>query len=190
MINIVEIPPLRLDDYVRISSAFEIQKIFDIELPQNGLHGIHLHERDVYPYIKDYDLIDSPLNWPRRFNVKNWGFFLAMDGTEPVGGAIVSRGRTGMDIFKKRKDLSMLCDIRVQPQRRGQGIGKLLFHHAAAWSKARGCIHMKIETQNVNVGACHFYAAQGAHLGDIRRFAYHAEPAVAHEIQLIWYFDC
>ena len=89
-----------------------------------------------------------------------------------------------------RQDLAVLWDLRVQPQARGQGVGRSLFAQAVAWSKARGCAQMKIETQNTNVRACRFYAAQGARLGDMRRFAYRAEPSIAQEVQLIWYFDC
>jgi streptothricin acetyltransferase len=63
----------------------------------------------------------------------------------------------------------------------------LLFGYAAAWARARGCTQMKIETQNINVAACRFYAAMGAELGDIRRFAYRLEPLAAHEAQLNWY---
>ena len=85
------------------------------------------------------------------------------------------------------QDMSVLWDIRVIPEQRGQGIGKLLFEHAAAWSKAKGCVQMKIETQNVNVNACRFYEAQGAMLGDIRRFAYQHDHRVKDEIQLNWY---
>ena len=188
--EITEIPFTRLDDYARIPIAFEVRAVFDAELAQNGLGGMHFHERAVAPYIKDYDLLHSPLTWPRKFDLKNWGLFLAVDGGQPVGGAVVAWNTSGVDMLEGRSDLSVLWDIRVLPERRGQGLGGRLFQHAAAWSKARGCTQMKIETQNVNVAACRFYAAQGARLGDIRRFAYRAEPSVAHEIQLNWYFDC
>ena len=43
---------------------------------------------------------------------------------------------------------------------------------------------MKVETQNVNVPACRFYARQGCVLGAINRFAY---PDLPDEVQLLWY---
>ncbi len=187
--EIVEIIPSRLDDYARIPIAFEVRTALDLELVQSGLGGILLHERPVSPYLKDYDLLDSPLNWPRQFDLKNWGLFLALDGLEPLGGAAVAWNTNGVHMLEGRSDLAVLWDIRVLPHRRGQGIGTQLFRRAAAWSKTRGCIQMKIETQNINVSACRFYAAQGAQLGDIRRFAYRAEPLVAHETQLNWYLE-
>ncbi len=188
--EITEFPVSRLDDYAHIPIAFEVQTIFDVELAQNGLGGMYFYERAVAPYLKDYDLLDPPLTWPVRFDLKSWGLFLAVDDGQTVGGAVVAWNTPGVDMLEGRNDLAVLWDIRVLPERRGQGVGRRLFQHAAAWSKARGCTQMKIETQNVNVVACRFYVAQGARLGDIRRFAYRAEPSIADEIQLNWYFDC
>jgi GNAT superfamily N-acetyltransferase len=187
--EIIEITPAQLIDYVRIPISFEVRTIFDLELPENGLGGIHFHERTVAPSIKDYDLLGSPLTWPMEFDLQNWGLFLALDGGVPVGGVAVAWNTNGVDMLEGRRDLAVLWDIRVIPSARGKGIGALLFERARAWSKARDCKQMKIETQNINVAACRFYAAQGAKLGDIRRFAYRHEPSVAHEVQLNWYLE-
>jgi hypothetical protein len=43
-----------------------------------------------------------------------------------------------------------------------------------------------VETQNVNVAACRFYARQGCVLTAVDPFAY---PALPGEIQLLWYKD-
>ena len=58
-------------------------------------------------------------------------------------------------------------------------------------ARRRGCRLLKIETQNVNVAACCFYAAQGCTLGGVNRFAYLGAYGAAHpdEVQLIWYYD-
>ena len=185
--RIIEIPPSHLDEYARIPIAFEVRTILVPDLSRRGLDGIHFHERPVAPYIKDYDLLGSPPTWSDEFELKNWGIFLALDGETPVGGAVVAWNTNGVNMLESRRDMSVLWDIRVLPERRGQGIGKLLCEHAAAWSKAKGCTQMKIETQNVNVNACRFYEAQGAVLGDIRRFAYQNDSRVKDEVQLNWY---
>jgi streptothricin acetyltransferase len=70
-----------------------------------------------------------------------------------------------------------------------QGIGRDLFQEAARWAKFNGCTFLKIETQNVNVGACRFYAKMGCFLGGIDRFAYRHRPDIASEIMLSWYLD-
>jgi ribosomal protein S18 acetylase RimI-like enzyme len=78
----------------------------------------------------------------------------------------------------------VLWDIRVSPQERGAGIGSALFRAAGNWARARGCRHLEIETQNVNVPACRFYRKMGCTLGAIDRFAYSGQPA---EVQLLWW---
>ena len=187
-INIAEISPERLVEYVKIPSAFEVKTILEVELVEAGLGGMILHEVPVKPYIKDYDAGDElPVDWPKRYDVTKWGFFLAeMDG-EPVGAAAVALDTTGVFMLEARRDLAVLWDIRVHPVARGAGIP--LFRHAAVWSKRHGCSQMKIETQNVNVAACRFYQRMGARLGEIHRHGYAGIPAVAHEVMLNWYLD-
>jgi hypothetical protein len=43
-----------------------------------------------------------------------------------------------------------------------------------------------VETQNINVPACRFYAAQGCELRGIHPNTY---PELPHEVQLLWYLD-
>jgi GNAT superfamily N-acetyltransferase len=84
------------------------------------------------------------------------------------------------------RDLSVLWDIRVAPDARGKGIGSALFERVEAWAKANGCRQLKVETQNINVRACDFYARHGCEL----RAVHHAEcPELPAEIQLLWYKD-
>jgi ribosomal protein S18 acetylase RimI-like enzyme len=190
MTTIIQIPSSDLARYAAIPIAFEVRAIFDVRLLENGLGGIQLVEKPVTPYFKDYDELETPLSWPDEFDISRWGLFLSIDNDgQALGGAAVAWNTDGVNMLEGRADLSVLWDIRVHPDRRGQAVGKKLFAHAADWSRQRGCARMKIETQNINVPACRFYAAQGSQLGDIRRFAYIDEPSVAHEVQLNWYLD-
>ncbi len=188
-IQILAIKPERLADYATVPSRVKVVSIFQPELTEGGLGGIRLREIAVAePYVKDYDAYgELPTDWPKQFDVSNWGFFLALDGNNPVGAAAVAFDTTGVFMLEARKDLSVLWDIRVRPEARGAGI--LLFRYAAEWSRQRGCRQLKIETQNVNVPACRFYQRMGAQLGEIRRFGYAAVPSVAHEVMLCWYLD-
>jgi GNAT superfamily N-acetyltransferase len=187
-INIEEISRDRLAEYASIPIAFTVKSIFEVELLDGGLGGMLMHELPVKPYIKDYDADgESPADWPKRFNVTNWGFFLARMGDKPVGAAAVAFDTTGVFMLEARRDLSVLWDIRVRPEARGAGIP--LFSCAAEWSRRCGCTLMKIETQNVNVPACRFYHRMGARLGEIHCHGYAAVPAVAHEVMLNWYLD-
>ena len=83
-----------------------------------------------------------------------------------------------------RDDLAVLWDIRVAPEARRRGVGAALFSRALDWSRARGCSELKIETQNVNVGACRFYERCGCELRAIHQSAYATLP---DEMQLLWY---
>jgi hypothetical protein len=49
---------------------------------------------------------------------------------------------------------------------------------------ARGCAELKVETQNVNVPACRFYAALGCELRVVLEDAYSDCPG---EAQFLWY---
>jgi len=77
-----------------------------------------------------------------------------------------------------------LWDLRVVPEARGRGVGSALFAAAEGWAATRGCRWLKVETQNVNVPACQFYARVGCGLGGISRFAY---PDLPDEVRLLWY---
>jgi len=96
----------------------------------------------------------------------------------------VARDTPGVHMLENRRDLAVLWDLRVAPARRGAGVGTALFRAAAAHASAHGCRQLKIETQNINVAACRFYARRGCTLGAIHRFAY---PGLPDEVQLLWY---
>jgi GNAT superfamily N-acetyltransferase len=85
-----------------------------------------------------------------------------------------------------RDDVAVLWDLRVSPAARGHGVGAGLFRAAEAWAAARACREMKVETQNINVPACRFYARQGCVLSEVRPGAY---PNLPDETQLLWRKD-
>jgi GNAT superfamily N-acetyltransferase len=188
-VNIIEVGPERLVDYASVPIKVEVKSTLQVELVDGGLGGMLLRQVPVErPYVKDYDSYgETPTDWPKLFNVTNWGFFLAMDGEKPAGAAAVAFDTSGVFMLEARRDLAVLWDIRSHPAYRGVGIP--LFRYAAEWSRKRGCRQMKVETQNVNVSACSFYLRMGCQLGGIHRFGYAAVPSVAHEVMLKWYFS-
>jgi len=191
-VEILEIQPEDLKVYAGITIAFEVRTILCVERMEGEFGGLSLREA-VLPesYWKDYDIPgeDNPLTWATKFDLKNWGFLLAVEAGVPLGGAAVAYNTPEVFMLERRPDLAVLWDIRVQPKARRRGVGKRLFWAAAAWAKQRGCTQMKIETQNVNVPACRFYAAQGCELGAIHRFAYAGHPQVGDETMLLWYLN-
>lgn len=186
IVDVREEPAAALPDFARIPISFEVRSVLDVA---DDAGAFVLTERSLdVPWVKDYDAIggEGPTRWAHRFDISRWGFLSArVDGTL-VGAAAVAFATPGVDMLEGRRDLAVLWDLRVAPDARGQGVGSALFRAAEAWARARGCTRLKIETQNINVPACRFYAAQGCVLGAANRSAY---PELSDEIQLLWYKD-
>ena len=62
-------------------------------------------------------------------------------------------------------------------------MGRALFERAVQWAMRHGCRDLKVETQNINVAACRFYAARGCRLREVNADAY---PGLPGEVQFIW----
>jgi GNAT superfamily N-acetyltransferase len=188
-VQITEVQVTELDEYASISIAFEVPVVFDV-LEQGGdVSDVVLSERVLgAPYVKDYDSIkgDAPNEWPIRFDVSNWGFLVAHIDGRRVGGAAIAFDTPGVDMLDGRRDVAVLWDIRIAAEPRRAGVGSALFRRVEAWARVRGCRRLEIETQNINVPACRFYARQGCTLGAVNRSAY---PDLPNEIQLIWFKD-
>ncbi|HXY45989.1 MAG TPA: GNAT family N-acetyltransferase [Acidimicrobiales bacterium] len=185
-VEIREEPVGSLSEHAEVPIAFLVDRVLEVSIPADGLGGIALQERPLTaPYVKDYDAIngEGPTRWPRTFDVTNWGLIAAHGGSR-IGGAVVAFKTANLDMLDGRSDLAMLWDLRVRPDVRGRGVGSLLFRGVEEWARNRGCTQLKVETQNVNVPACHFYARMGCTLGRIDRFAYEELP---EETQLLWY---
>eukprot|EP01114_Cavostelium_apophysatum_P014869 TRINITY_DN3955_c0_g1_i3.p2 TRINITY_DN3955_c0_g1~~TRINITY_DN3955_c0_g1_i3.p2 ORF type:complete len:180 (-),score=30.03 TRINITY_DN3955_c0_g1_i3:1031-1570(-) len=164
-----------LDAYARVSIAFEGRSHLDLEALREG----RFVELPTEPFVKDYDAIENPLEWPRRFDVRNWTLILEAAGG---GGAVVAWNTPGVDMLEGRTDLAVLWDVRIDPARRGQGVGRALVERAIKWARERGCVEMKIETQDINVAACRFYAAMGFRLSEVVPDAYDN----LDEMMLLW----
>jgi len=178
-----------LSEQARISIAFEYDTILELTIAEAGLGGFLLSKRRLgHAQRKDYDEIDgdSPTIWAERFDVSNWGYIVARSQGNRIGGAVIAFDSLNVEILEKRRDLAVLWDIRVDPAFRGHGVGAALFHAVENWASERKCVRLKIETQNINLAACKFYARQGCTLGAINRYAY---PERMHEIQMLWYKD-
>jgi GNAT superfamily N-acetyltransferase len=190
---IQQVGPEALGRYASVSIAFEVHSVYRVEAIEQGLGGLVLVEEQVKTVLKDYDGQaqdeDRPEGWARQFDLSRWGFFLAVEGEQVLGGAAVVVNSPEVHMLENRSDLAVLWDIRVQPEQRKKGIGTALFQQAADWARGQGCTQLKIETQNVNVPACRFYARQGCHLGGILRHGYAGTAEVAHEAMLLWYLD-
>lgn len=176
-----------LNGYARISIAFEVESVLALTIDSHGLGGLRLSEQRLNePYVKDYDVPPNchPSQWAAQFDMANWGFFSAKVDGNAVGGAVVAWGSPSFELLEHLTDLAVIWDIRIAPEMRRRGIAAQLFSAVERWARDRGCRQLKVETQNINVPACRFYASRGFELGAIHRFAYRELP---HEVQLLWY---
>jgi GNAT superfamily N-acetyltransferase len=176
----------RLPAHRQISIAFEVRRVLELTVSDSGLGGLVLRECEMpMPFVKDYDSTGgTPCDWGNSFDTKNWALYSAWIDGRRVGGIVIAFKTEGLDMLERRQDLAVIWDLRVAPDVRRRGVGNALFTAAEAWARAQGCIQLKVETQNINAAACHFYARQGCTLGGINRFAY---PLLPLEIQLLWY---
>lgn len=175
-----------LPGYSRVPIAFWVKSRFRVEPVQSGLGGLTLVEEPVTPYVKDYDALanEGPLSWASRWNISRWGVLCAFDGQERVGGAAIAWRTDGLDMLNGHSDLAVLWDLRVHPKHRGKGVATGLFTRALVWARERQCRQLVVETQNINVPACRFYARQGCEPAAINRYAY---GDAVNETQLLWY---
>jgi GNAT superfamily N-acetyltransferase len=184
-----QIDAAALEEHGTISIALEVTSVLDVHVREGGMGGITLVERPVLePWIKDYDgeRGQGPVRWADRFDLTNWGLLSAWDDGRRVGGAVIAFDTPGVTMLRDRKDLAVLWDIRVRPEWRHSGVGSMLFRSVEAWARSRACRRLEVETQNINVPACRFYAGRGCELGAIDRLAYDDLPG---EVELLWYKD-
>lgn len=175
-----------LPEYARIPISFEVHSVFQVELVEGGLKGIRLSERPVtIPWTKDYDAFigEGPMSWASRWDISKWGVISAFAGENRLGGCVIAYDTPGVHKLEGRTDIAVLWDIRVTPKHRGDGIGGLLVDAAVDWARRRNCRMLRVETQNINVPACRFYAKHGFALGGINQYAYTELP---DEVELIW----
>ena len=177
-----------MNEYSRIRCAFEVNTIYDIEFRKNGLEGIFLNElKPENPYVKNYDLYENPEDWIKKFEMSRWGIFISkFENVKDAGGVIVACKTKDIILPENRDDAAVIWDIRINPEFRRKGVGKMLFNKAVEFAKEMNCSLIKIETQNTNVPACKFYAEMGCYLGGIRKNMYNEFP---EEYQLLWYYD-
>jgi GNAT superfamily N-acetyltransferase len=186
-VTIVEEPIANLSRHASIPISFTVARVLEATVTGSGLAGIELTARDLeVPWVKDYDALPGagPAWWAERFDVSTWGLLAAREAGDRVGGAVLAWRTPGLYMLEGRTDVAVLWDLRVRPGSRRHGVGASLFRAGEAWARARGCRAMKVETQNVNVDACRFYAAMGCTLGRIDLYAY---PELPTEVQLIWH---
>jgi GNAT superfamily N-acetyltransferase len=167
-----------LAEHATIPVAFVVERVLEVHEVDGGLGGFGLKDVPASPpWTKDYDAIrgEGPTRWFQRFDTSDWGLVAAYDGATRIGGAVIAPAVA--------PDEAVLWDLRVRPEQRSSGVGSALFRAVEQWSLARGRTKLLVETQNINVPACRFYARQGCQLVSVDTRAY---PELPDETKLQW----
>lgn len=131
---------------------------------------------EVPPYTKQYGTeefdIQSYLGNPDMV------IFLAFAGNEPIGQ---------IRLRKYWNAYAYIDDISVEPEYRGEGIGRALMSRAMEWAKSRGFPGIMLETQDNNVAACRLYERCGFKLRGFDTHLYKGLEPDTNEIALYWY---
>ena len=78
-------------------------------------------------------------------------------------------------------------DLVVNPQYRGQGIGRALMERGIQWARENQFPGVMLETQDDNVPACMLYQSCGFVLSGLDRNLYKAMNPNTRETALFWY---
>lgn len=174
-----------LQEYGTAPVAFETRSRYRVDDVGEGDWAL-AQEVERFPWTTDYDAVkgNRPFDWVDRFDTGQWCVLSMYEGDQRLGGAVMAHDITGLLTLENRGELAVAWDIRVLPERRGDGIGSLLFPQLLVWTQSQGCSVLKMETQNINVPASEFCRKMGCRLGRVSRGAY---PDLSEEIELDWY---
>lgn len=172
-----------LPQYSKIPTSFLVRSTLEVSGDSPDTFTLIEHP-EPEPWTKDYDTHNPPSTLPSRWDLTNWGIFLAVQDSAPIGGCILAHNTPGVNMLMGRTDLAVLWDIRVAPSHRGKGLGRCLFGAAVSWARSCRCSDLHVETQNINVPACRFYQKMGCTLLRVTRDVYPESPG---EHQLIWH---
>jgi ribosomal protein S18 acetylase RimI-like enzyme len=178
--------PETLAAYATVSPAMWVESRLDLDALQDpdGRRFVEVHLAE--PLLMDNDAHESPSEWASRGDLHRWTLLCAYVGQALAGGAIVALWPDDDWFFRPEPGVAVLRDIRVDADFRGRGIGSHLMNAAIASAVEAGCRRLAIETQDINVPACHLYASAGATLGEVRRGAYREFPDQA---ALLWFVE-
>lgn len=145
-----------------IDTSFTTDVIFEVEATGDGFT---LRERQfAAPITKRFPLDDV------RQNDRPWSHgFVADDG-----GACVGFAAAGLEPWNRRL---VLWHLYVQPNARGQGVGRQLVERVIDLGRELGARHLWLETSNLNAPGVAAYGALGFTLTGIDTTLYDATPA-------------
>ncbi|AFC30519.1 YyaR [Paenibacillus mucilaginosus 3016] len=128
------------------------------------------------PYYKQYENDDIDISYIYE---REKAVFLYYDDNISIGQIKLRSNWNGFALVE---------DIAVAKDQRKKGIGTALLKKAEEWARQNNLIGLMLETQDVNISACLFYARNDFKIGGVDSMLYSNFPT-ANEKAIFWYFQ-
>ena len=175
--KIVELCAENIQDINKSIQPFEVIG----RIKPSFCNGKWTYEEDIYTYsyLKMYPIPDDDFS-AYIGNVNRTVFFAYQN--EICIGQIVLK--------KDWNQYAFIEGLYVAKIARGNGVGIALLERAVSWAKESKLKGLALETQDINVLACRFYAKHGFKIGGINTMLYkNFEKPLSDEIAIFWYLS-
>lgn len=126
-------------------------------------------------YYKQYENDEIDISY---INEKGKAVFFYYDNNNSIGQIRLRSNWNGFALIE---------DIGIAKDWRQKGIGTALLEKAVEWAKQNNFAGLMLETQDVNVSACRFYAKNKFVIGAVDNMLYSTFPT-ANEKAIFWYY--
>ncbi|MFE1628904.1 GNAT family N-acetyltransferase [Brevibacillus reuszeri] len=127
------------------------------------------------PYYKEYEDEEIDISY---IDEPDKAVFLYYDDKNCVGQIKLCINWNGYALIE---------DIAVAKDWRQKGIGTILLQKAIEWAIQNNLAGVMLETQDVNISACRFYAKNNFVIGGVDNMLY-STFQTAHEKAVFWYY--
>lgn len=170
---VVQMTRLNMRDYNKPSAGFLVHGRL---LPKfESKKWTYTEEHFAESYFKDYEDDEIDESYTRE---KGKAVFFYYDNHDCIGQIRLRSNWNGYALVE---------DIRVQKDSRHQGIGSRLLQAAVEWAKRNHFAGLVLETQDVNLSACRFYAKHRFVIGSVDTMLY-SNFSTAGEVAILWYY--
>lgn len=138
--------------------------------------GIWSYVEEIFeePYIKQYDMESIDNSY---IDEKSKAVYFYYEEDQCTGQIRLRENWNGFAFIE---------EISVAKGSRNKGIGTALINTAVEWAKQNHLIGLMLETQDVNLLACRFYAKNNFNIGAVDSMLYSKFPT-RHEKAVFWY---
>ncbi|MEW4025399.1 streptothricin N-acetyltransferase SatA [Bacillus sp. YAF8] len=136
----------------------------------------YTEERFSKPYVKKYEDDEIDVSYVEE---EGKAVFFYYDENNCIGRIKIRSNWNGYALIE---------DIAIAKDYRNNGIGTELLNKGIEWAKENDFCGLMLETQDINVSACHFYAKHGFVIGAVDTMLY-SNFSTANEIAIFWYYQ-